>query len=81
MLIGDNSTLDRAEILAMTGSLAEFLRASSGKQLLVYGSGDGSDRKWLESQGYDVTPFDVFPGDFTDYVCDGHDLPFADEQF
>lgn len=98
VLIGDDSTLNRTEILAMTvapsnpdmgrarqhwttGSLAQFLRASPGKQLLVYGSGEGSDRKWLESQGYDVATFDVFPGDFTDFVCDGHDLPFADEQF
>jgi SAM-dependent methyltransferase len=98
VLIGKNSPLSRAEILAMpvapptgsenhasthwlTGSLTDFLAACPGKQLLVYASGDGSDRRWLESAGYEVTTFDVFPGDFTDYVCDGHALPFADEQF
>ncbi|MEO8464128.1 MAG: class I SAM-dependent methyltransferase [Gammaproteobacteria bacterium] len=64
-----------------TGSLAQYLRASPGKRLLAHASGDGSDRKWLEAQGYDVTTFDIFPGDFTDYICDGHNLPFAGEQF
>jgi SAM-dependent methyltransferase len=65
----------------LTGDLAEFLRSCQGTQLLAYASGDGSDRKWLESAGYQVTTFDVFAGDSTDYVCDGHALPFADEQF
>ncbi len=49
--------------------------------MMVFGSGTGNDRQWLESQGYNVTTFDIFPGEFTDYICDGHFLPFADAQF
>lgn len=64
-----------------TGKLIPLLESCPGKRLLNYGSGDGGDRKWLESRGYGVTTFDVYPGEFTDYVCDGHNLPFADEQF
>jgi SAM-dependent methyltransferase len=48
---------------------------------LNFGSGDGGDRLWLENRGFHVTTFDVYPGDYTDFVCDGHDLPFADGQF
>ena len=59
---------DHARQHWLTGKLPEYLRACRGKQLLVYASGDGSDRQWLESAGYEVTTFDVFPGDFTDYV-------------
>ncbi len=64
-----------------TGKLSELLASVDGKMLLNYGSGDGGDRQWLESQGYSVTTFDVYPGDYTDYICDGHELPFADGSF
>ena len=64
-----------------TGSLIQLLESANGKVLLNFGSGDGGDRKWLEAKGYQVTTFDVYPGDYTDFVCDGHELPFADESF
>lgn len=64
-----------------TGDLVGLLAACSGKSLLNYGSGDGGDYQWLKNKGYDVTTFDVYPSDFTDYICDGHDLCFADNQF
>jgi SAM-dependent methyltransferase len=63
-----------------TGGLGKLLNGLSGT-LLNYGSGDGGDRLWLEGQGFQVTTFDVYPGDYTDFVCDGHALPFADGQF
>ncbi len=64
-----------------TGKLIELLASAKGKILLNFGSGDGGDRQWLEAKGYDVTTFDIYPGDYTDYICDGHELPFADESF
>ena len=64
-----------------TGNLIELLESCEGRLLLNYGSGDGGDRKWLERRGYDVTSFDIYPSEYTDLVCDGHVLPFADEQF
>lgn len=64
-----------------TGRMGELLKEPPGHSLLSFGSGDGGDRKWLEADGFQVTSFDIFPGDFTDYLCDGHELPFADEQF
>jgi SAM-dependent methyltransferase len=63
-----------------TRGLSQLLNGLSGT-LLNYGSGDGGDRLWLEERGFQVTTFDVYPGDYTDFVCDGHDLPFADGQF
>jgi SAM-dependent methyltransferase len=70
-----------AQIHWKTGPLAELLRSCSGRNILVFGAGSGTDRQWLEGAGYTVTTFDIFPGEFTDYICDGHDLPFADGQF
>ena len=64
-----------------TGRLQELLRGVSGSRLLNCGSGDGGDRRWLEENGFSVTAFDVYPSPLTDCVCDGHELPFADEQF
>lgn len=64
-----------------TGNLTQLLEKSTGRDLLSFGSGDGGDRAWLESKGYNVTSFDIYPGDFTDCICDGHDLPFADASF
>jgi len=64
-----------------TGVLAEMMRDVPRGQLLNFGSGDGGDRYWLEKQGFKVTSFDIYPSSFTDYVCDGHYLPFADAQF
>lgn len=64
-----------------TGGLKELLAACAGKTLLNYGSGDGGDYYWLKQNGYEVTTFDVYPSDYTDYICDGHDLCFADNQF
>lgn len=61
--------------------MARLLEFSPGRKILNYGCGDGGDRPWLESKGYEVTAFDVYPSEYTDYVCDGHELPFADEQF
>jgi len=64
-----------------TGRMTDLLRNPPGRNLLSFGSGDGGDRQWLEAQGFRVTSFDIFPGDYTDFICDGHELPFADEQF
>jgi SAM-dependent methyltransferase len=64
-----------------TGKLTDLLASTQGKTLLNFGSGDGGDRRWLEGKGYDVVTFDVYPGDFTDFICDGHELPFADDSF
>jgi SAM-dependent methyltransferase len=64
-----------------TGDLTGLLKSCSGTRLLNYGCGDGGDRVWLEANGYDVCAIDVYPGVHTDYICDGHDLPFADESF
>jgi SAM-dependent methyltransferase len=64
-----------------TGPLRELLDKTSGKTVLSYGSGDGGDRKWLERAGYELVCFDIYPGPYTDVVCDGHELPFADAQF
>jgi SAM-dependent methyltransferase len=64
-----------------TGDLVGLLASCPGKSLLSYGSGDGGDYHWLKNKGYEVTTFDVYPSDFTDYICDGHDLCFADAQF
>jgi ubiquinone/menaquinone biosynthesis C-methylase UbiE len=64
-----------------TGNLAELLKRSSGKSLLNIGSGDGGDRNWLESQGYELTTLDVYAGPFTDVIADGHALPFIEKEF
>ncbi|MBL0060222.1 MAG: class I SAM-dependent methyltransferase [bacterium] len=58
-----------------------MLGKTSGKRVLSFGSGDGGDRAWLERAGYELVCFDIYPGPFTDVVCDGHELPFADAQF
>ena len=73
--------LEAAQKHWQTGKLVELLESTSGKNLLNFGSGDGGDRKWLEAKGYQVTTFDIYPGDYTDFICDGHELPFADESF
>lgn len=64
-----------------TGPLRTLLDKTSGKKVLSYGSGDGGDRAWLERAGYELVCFDIYPGPFTDVVCDGHELPFGDAQF
>jgi len=64
-----------------TGALRELLDKTQGKTVLSYGAGDGGDRTWLEQAGYDLAAFDIYPGPYTDVVCDGHELPFADAQF
>ncbi|HEY3294457.1 MAG TPA: class I SAM-dependent methyltransferase [bacterium] len=64
-----------------TGVLAELLVSTPGKTVLNYGCGEGGDRAWMEGRGLEVTAFDVYPSDHSDYVCDGHELPFADSQF
>ncbi|MCB9357077.1 MAG: class I SAM-dependent methyltransferase [Calditrichaeota bacterium] len=64
-----------------TGTLRTLLDQTPGKKVLSYGSGDGGDRAMLEAMGYDLVCFDIYPGPYTDIVCDGHELPFADEQF
>jgi len=64
-----------------TAGMQRLLEGFPGRQVLNYGCGDGGDRLWLESKGYDVTAFDIYPGDYTDFVCDGHELPFADHSF
>jgi SAM-dependent methyltransferase len=96
-MVSQRSPLDAAEILRgevrpqkadlraarahwKTGGLSRLLDGLNG-HLLNFGSGDGGDRRWLEKRGFQVTSFDVYPGEFTDYVCDGHELPFAGGQF
>lgn len=64
-----------------TGPLRKMLDKTSGKKVLSFGSGDGGDRAWLEREGYTLVCFDIYPGPYTDVVCDGHELPFADGQF
>ncbi|MBK8130264.1 MAG: class I SAM-dependent methyltransferase [bacterium] len=64
-----------------TGALRQLLDKTDGKTVLSFGSGDGGDRSWLEHAGYDLVCFDIYPGPYTDVVCDGHELPFADGQF
>lgn len=64
-----------------TGPLREMLGKTSGQKVLSFGSGDGGDRAWLEHAGYELVCFDIYPGPYTDVVCDGHELPFADAQF
>jgi len=64
-----------------TGPLRAMLGKTSGKKVLSFGSGDGGDRAWLEHASYELICFDIYPGPFTDVVCDGHELPFADAQF
>ncbi|MDD5089082.1 MAG: methyltransferase domain-containing protein [bacterium] len=76
-----NVDLKAAQRHWKTGRMEELLKEPPGRKLLNFGSGDGGDRKWLEAAGFQVTSFDIFPGDFTDFICDGHELPFADEQF
>jgi len=75
------ANLDVARKHWLTEGLSDLLADCKGKSLLNFGSGDGGDRLLLESQGYSVTTFDIYPGQYTDFVCDGHELPFADEQF
>lgn len=64
-----------------TGALRDLLNQSKGKTVLNFGSGDGGDRAFLEQAGYKLVSFDIYPGPCTDVVCDGHELPFADNQF
>jgi SAM-dependent methyltransferase len=73
--------LDVAKSHWQTGKLRELLDSCAGKRVLNYGSGDGGDRRWLEQAGYELVSFDIYPGPYTDVVCDGHFLPFADAQF
>lgn len=79
-VVAQYADLERARGHWETCGMDDYLGRLSGL-LLNYGSGDGGDRQWLESKGFTVTTFDIYPGEFTDYVCDGHDLPFADNQF
>lgn len=64
-----------------TSGIRNYLQGIKGHSLLNYGSGDGGDRRMLEEKGFSVISFDIYPSPCTDYVCDGHELPFADEQF
>lgn len=76
-----NLDLDVANSHWNTGPLRKMLDKTSGKRVLSFGSGDGGDRQWLEQAGYELVCFDIYPGPFTDIVCDGHELPFSDAQF
>jgi SAM-dependent methyltransferase len=79
--VNASSSLNLAQQHWESTGLGKFLEGARGKVLLNYGCGDGDDRRWLESKGYDVTAFDIYPAQHTDYIADGHELPFADEQF
>jgi SAM-dependent methyltransferase len=97
ILIGRGSALDAGAIAAraapagldlerglrhwQTGALQRWLAAAPRGRLLSYGSGSGGDRRWLESQGFEVTALDIYPTPNTDVVADGHALPFAGDSF
>ena len=53
--------------------------AGERPRILVVGGGDSGALK--DQPDMDVIDTDVFIGENTDVVCDGHDLPFADECF
>jgi SAM-dependent methyltransferase len=72
---------DAAERHWNTGQMSKLVTNCPRGRLLSYGSGEGGDRYRLESIGYTVTAFDIYPTPSTDVVCDGHDLPFAGNQF
>jgi len=64
-----------------TTGLGRLLDGVPGTELLNHGCGDGDDRMYLEGRGYRVTGFDIYPAQLTNYIADGHELPFADRQF
>ncbi len=55
---------------------------SNGKLLVIGGSVVGHSMESLyENDKFELTGTDVCFGTQTDIICDGHDLPFADETF
>jgi SAM-dependent methyltransferase len=57
-----------------------MLREREGRQrVLIVGAGERG--VLLDEPDMDVVDTDIFIGANTDIVCDGHDLPFADESF
>lgn len=51
------------------------------RDLLIFGCGNGGDRPIIESRGYNVCGFDIFPSPATDIICDGQNLAFQDNSF
>ncbi len=65
-----------------SGGLKKYLPYAKGDQkLLNIGCGTGEDKKFLEDQGYCTYGLDVYPGDYTDVIGDGHKLPFLNHTF